>query len=77
LVVSITFQAELGDLLPDYEEEAPKNSKPASASTLSPRPPAPSSSGGGLVKILEERIEMYQKAENTAKQGGELVRARR
>ncbi|XP_065347277.1 coiled-coil and C2 domain-containing protein 1-like isoform X2 [Cloeon dipterum] len=75
---------ELGDLLSDGDEDeaqpvpvAPprKSSAPA---TPAPTPATPAtSSAGSLVGILEERLDMYRKAEDAAKQAGDSSRARR
>ncbi|XP_059484969.1 coiled-coil and C2 domain-containing protein 1-like isoform X2 [Neocloeon triangulifer] len=72
--------AELGELVPEAEEaeEEPQPVAPPRKSSQPAAPAAPTpSSSGGLVGLLEERIEMYKKAENSAKQAGESSRARR
>lgn len=72
----LVFQAELGDLVPDadLEEEAPAAPEPPKAPA---QPSQPASSSGGQVGLLEERIDMYKKAEATAKSAGDSARARR
>lgn len=67
------MQAELGDLVP--EDEGP----PAAPAAEPARPtftPATASSVS-QVALLEQRLAMYQEAENHAKQAGESARARR
>jgi hypothetical protein len=59
------------------EDEAPEPPKPLAAVQPPTRPSTSSSSSGGQVGLLEERIDMYKKAEAAAKSAGDSGRARR
>ncbi|KAF4526724.1 hypothetical protein B566_EDAN015756 [Ephemera danica] len=65
----LDLQAELGDLVP---EEAPLPPAPAASRSAATTPAT-----GGQVPLLEQRLSMYQEAENNAKQAGDSARARR
>ena len=74
-------KAELADLSPEVEEPPPQQPAPSPpkqpAPAAAPSPAAAASSSGDMVSVVQDRLEMYQRAQSAAVQAGESSKARR
>ena len=69
---SYYFQDELGELCADMEEDQ-NDPEPNPSQAVK----APTLNTGEMIKLLEERLSMYQTAEKNANQANDSTRARR
>jgi len=71
-VICYSFQGELQNLASDDDEKAEEDM------VTGPEPNEQEEVGSGsIIKVLEERLKMYQEAESKSKAAGETARVRR